>query len=70
MGSTVLRNIDLSLVKRTENPVHAPYPNLSRKSVIPILKSIVDAAGSSLKYVLIPYVSEISSLGYNESWSE
>ena len=64
MGSIVLRNIDLSLVKRTENPVHAPYPNLSRESVIPIFKSIIDAPGSSLKYVLIPYISDISSLGY------
>ena len=64
MGSTVLRSIDLSLVKRTENPVHAPYPNLSRESVIPIFKSIIDAPGSSLKYVLIPYISDISSLGY------
>ena len=55
MGSTMLRSIDLSLVKRTDSPVILPNPNMSEASVIPILRSIVDADGSSLKDILLPY---------------
>ena len=54
MGSTMLRTIDLSLVTRTESPEIEPEPALSEASVIPILKSIIDVAGSSLKDVLLP----------------
>ncbi len=54
MGSTMLRTIDLSLVTRTESPEIEPEPALSEASVIPILKSIVDAPGSSLKHALLP----------------
>ena len=48
----MLRNMDLSLVTRTESPVIEPEPALSEASVIPILKSIIDAPGCSLKHTL------------------
>jgi hypothetical protein len=64
MGSTLLRKMDLSLVKRTDSPEILPKPNMSEASIIPILRSIVGADGSSLKDILLPY--KLQSTIYNE----
>ncbi len=56
MGSTMLRTIDLSLTKLDSVSYWIePTPKLSEESIIPILRSIVDAAGSSLRDVMLPH---------------
>ena len=50
-GSAVLEQIDLSLVGRNEKPDIEPRPSISESVVIPILDSIIDADGCSLKYI-------------------
>jgi hypothetical protein len=57
MGSTMLRTIDLSLAKDRDSASYViePKPKLIEESVIPILRSIIDAAGSSLRDVVIPH---------------
>jgi hypothetical protein len=60
----LLRKMDLSLVKRTDSPEILPKPNMSEASIIPILRSIVGADGSSLKDILLPY--KLQSTIYNE----
>jgi hypothetical protein len=57
-GSTVLEQIDLSFVKRTERAGAVnrskPLPRLSVQCVEAVLTSIIDAKGSSLKHVVFP----------------
>ena len=54
-GSTVLEQIDLSLVGRYDNPHPAPKSKISEEAVVPILDSIISADGCSLKYIQFPY---------------
>lgn len=54
-GSVVLEQIDLSLVKKHENPIKPGRPPLiSEAVVLSILDSIVDADGNSLKHIQLP----------------
>ena len=53
-GSTALCHVDLSLVGRFEN-ADIDGGTLSETSVISILQSIIDAEGSALKYLALPY---------------
>ena len=53
-GSTVLERIDLSLVEQHESPVIEPKPAILAKRVVPILNSIIERDGSSLRLVQLP----------------
>ena len=53
-GSTTLEQIDLSLVPRDVSPNIKPEPMISKVEVIPILHSIIDADGCSLKHLQFP----------------
>ena len=53
-GSTVLQQLDLSLVGYHENPILDPEPSISEAVVLPILHSIIDANGNSLKFIHHP----------------
>lgn len=53
-GSKALEQLDLSLVGPNESPNLSPEPAISKKDVIPILDSILDADGCSLKHVQFP----------------
>lgn len=50
-GSAVLEKIDLSLVGRYEKPRVFENPRISEDAIVPILWSIADAEGSSLKHL-------------------
>ncbi|KAL7539461.1 hypothetical protein ACHAXR_009305, partial [Thalassiosira sp. AJA248-18] len=52
--STVLEQIDLSLVGQHKTPVIYPEPLISEEAVFPILHSILDAEDSSLKSMQLP----------------
>ncbi|KAL7540866.1 hypothetical protein ACHAXR_010433, partial [Thalassiosira sp. AJA248-18] len=52
--SVVLAQIDLGLVGEHESPLIEPEPLLSETEVLPILTSIIDADGVSLKHVQLP----------------
>ncbi|KAL7539462.1 hypothetical protein ACHAXR_009306 [Thalassiosira sp. AJA248-18] len=54
-GSVVLEQIDLSLVGQHERPVIYPEQSISETATLPILDSIIDAVGSSLKYIQLPH---------------
>lgn len=55
-GSVVLKEIDLSLVKKKKSPIITitPAPNISEKYVLPILDSIIDSDGSALEILTLP----------------
>ena len=54
--SVVLEQIDLSLLKKYEDPMSARLQHvLSKEVVLPILDSIISTMGCSLKYILFPY---------------
>ena len=55
-GSTVLEQIDLSIVKGNANHLDepVPLPRISEQDVVPILNSIIDATGNSLRQVQLP----------------
>ena len=57
-GSTVLEQMDLSLLKRTDRAcavnMSKPLPRLSVQCVEAVLNTIIDAKGSSLKHVVFP----------------
>ena len=53
-GSVSLEQIDLSLAKQHETPVIKLEPCISEDMVLPILDSIVDADGNSLKHLQLP----------------
>ncbi|KAL9190136.1 hypothetical protein ACHAXT_007347 [Thalassiosira profunda] len=61
--STALQRLDLSLKRQCERPSRSKYArkasavlkgNLSKAAVIPVLESLVDAFGCSLKYLQLP----------------
>lgn len=55
MGSTVLEQIDLSIVKGNKTvPANEPMLRISEQCVVPILNSIVDATGNTLRHVQLP----------------
>ena len=54
IGSTVLQKIDLSLVKRYEEPKITPKPRLDQVTIFVILDSIIDASDNSLRHVQLP----------------
>ena len=53
-GSISLEQIDLSLVKQHERPDIQPEPLITEVAVFPILDSIIDADGCSLKCIVFP----------------
>ena len=53
-GSIILKEIDLSLVKKKSSPIIAPAPNISEEDVLPILDSIIDSDGSALEVLTLP----------------
>ena len=55
-GSTMIEQIDLSLVGDGENPrLLDPNPPISLQAVLPILDSIIRAEGCVLKYLQFPF---------------
>ena len=55
-GSTIIEQIDLSLVRDGENPQSLdPEPLISCDSVLPILDSIISQDGCTLKHLEFPY---------------
>lgn len=56
MGSVVLKEIDLSLVKNQDSPIITLEPKISEKGVLPILDSIVDTEGNALEILTLPKV--------------
>ncbi|KAK1740839.1 hypothetical protein QTG54_008091 [Skeletonema marinoi] len=55
-GSTIIEQIDLSLVGEHQNPNIYPEPPISCKLVLPILDSIIEAEGCSLRHLQFPSV--------------
>eukprot|EP00984_Skeletonema_dohrnii_P019122 scaffold9073_cov180-Skeletonema_dohrnii-CCMP3373.AAC.9 len=53
--STIIEQIDLSLVGDHQCPYINPYPPISREFVLPILDSIIEREGCSLRHVQYPY---------------
>ena len=53
-ASSTLMSIDLSLVEDKESPNINPEPAISTAEVIPILHSIIDTEGCSLKHIQFP----------------
>ena len=53
-GSTIIEQIDLSLVGDGESPVLDPEPPISCEHVLPILDSIIQSEGCALKDVQYP----------------
>ena len=50
-GSVILEQIDLSLVRKYEEPRIKSIPKISQEVVISILESIISTDGCSLKYI-------------------
>jgi len=55
-GSTIIEQIDLSLVGDHQSPNISPKPPISRELVLPILVSIIEREGCSLRHVQFPSV--------------
>jgi len=55
-GSLKIELIDLSLVGEQQSPRLSPEPPISRDHALPILDSIVEREGCSLKYIQFPLV--------------
>eukprot|EP00984_Skeletonema_dohrnii_P020874 scaffold10284_cov95-Skeletonema_dohrnii-CCMP3373.AAC.1 len=55
-GSTIIEQIDLSLVAKHESPILDPAPPISREHVLPILDSIINMEGCKLKLLQFPKV--------------
>jgi len=55
-GSVVLEQIDLSLVRKYEEPRIKSIPKISHETVMPILDSIVSENGCSLKHIVFPHI--------------
>ena len=53
-GSTVLEQIDISLVGKHEEPEIKPVPKISPEAVVPILDSIISTNGCSFKHIQCP----------------
>eukprot|EP00986_Skeletonema_menzelii_P003544 scaffold1105_cov93-Skeletonema_menzelii.AAC.5 len=60
-GSTIIEQIDLSLVGKNCNPADlspdlSPYPPISCDHVLPILDSIIEREGCSLRHLQFPFL--------------
>ena len=55
-GSTIIEQIDLSLVGKNKRPRLEPPPPISCEFVLPILDSIVEREGCSLRHLQFPKV--------------
>ena len=55
-GSTMIEQIDLSLVEKHQSPDLKPPPPISCEFVLPILDSIIEREGCSLRHLQFPYV--------------
>eukprot|EP00984_Skeletonema_dohrnii_P025278 scaffold14403_cov72-Skeletonema_dohrnii-CCMP3373.AAC.3 len=55
-GSLIIEQIDLSLVGEHQRPNINPEPQISCSHVLPILDSIIEREGCSLKYLQFPQV--------------
>ena len=55
-GSTMIEQIDLSLVGKNKSPDLDPPPPISCDFVVPILDSIIEREGCSLRHLQFPYV--------------
>ncbi|KAK1740850.1 hypothetical protein QTG54_008102 [Skeletonema marinoi] len=55
-GSTIIEQIDLSLVEKYQSPWLSPKPPISCELVLPILDSIIEREGCSLRHVQFPSV--------------
>jgi len=55
-GSAIMEQIDLSLIGDNESPVLYPEPSISCDHVLPILDSIIQEGGSTIKHLQFPYV--------------
>ena len=55
-GSTMIEQIDLSLVGKNESPKLSPPPPISCEFVLPILDSIIEREGCSLRHLQFPFV--------------
>jgi len=55
-GSTIIEQIDLSLVGKHQSPRLSSRPPISRDFVLPILDSIIEREGCSLRHVQFPSV--------------
>ena len=55
-GSTIIEQIDLSLAARHQSPILVPEPTISCDIVLPILDSIIQREGCSLKHLQFPHV--------------
>ena len=55
-GSVVLEQIDLSLVRKYEDPRIKSIPKISYETVVPILDSLISADGCSLKHIVFPHI--------------
>jgi len=53
-GSAVLKEIDLSLVRRKKSPIITPAPNILEEDVLPILDSIINTEGNALEILTLP----------------
>ena len=53
-GSSIIEQIDLSLVGSHQSPQLRPHPPISCEFVLPILDSIIEAEGCSLRHVQFP----------------
>ena len=65
-GSTIIEQIDLSLVCDDENPRLDPEPPISCDAVLPILDSIIQSEGCALKDVQYPSAWQDNSLPDSE----
>ncbi|KAK1740855.1 hypothetical protein QTG54_008107 [Skeletonema marinoi] len=55
-GSTIIEQIDLSLVGKHQSPILKPNPSISCEIVLPILDSIIEREGCWLSHVQFPSV--------------
>ncbi|KAK1740851.1 hypothetical protein QTG54_008103 [Skeletonema marinoi] len=53
-GSSIIEQIDLSLVGKHQSPRLSSRPPISREFVLPILDSIIEAEGCSLRHLQFP----------------
>jgi hypothetical protein len=60
-GSTIIQQIDLSLVGKNQSPLLTPQPPISCELVLPILDSIIEREGSALMHLQFPSV-------WSEGW--
>ena len=53
-GSTVLEQLDLSMVREHEKPTVGPELSVCEQAVLPILRSVVDTPGNALRQLQLP----------------